>query len=146
MSRIKQTARKSSGGKVPISIPTKKTKSPPVKQPKRPRKAKAMIARRRVIPDGVRKLQNATDLLIPRAPFIRLVRELTHEVGSSEVRWTKSGMEALQHASEAHLIELLELANHCAVHAKRVTVMCRDLQLANRIRGDRLRFGAPSNE
>ncbi len=42
---------------------------------------------------------------------------------------------ALQEAAEAHLVGLFEDCNLCAVHAKRVTIMPKDLQLARRIRG-----------
>ena len=45
--------------------------------------------------------------------------------------------EALQEACEAHMVGLFEDTNLCAVHARRVTIMPRDLQLARRIRGDR---------
>ena len=43
---------------------------------------------------------------------------------------------ALEEAGEAFLVGLLEQSNLCAVHAKRVTVMPKDIQLAQRIRGD----------
>ena len=44
---------------------------------------------------------------------------------------------ALQEAAEAHLVGLLEDANLCAIHGKRVTIMPKDIQLARRIRGER---------
>jgi histone H3 len=44
---------------------------------------------------------------------------------------------ALQEASEAYLISLFEDTNLCAIHAKRVTIMPKDIQLARRIRGER---------
>ena len=44
---------------------------------------------------------------------------------------------ALQEASEAYLVGLFEDANLCAIHAKRVTLMPKDIQLARRIRGER---------
>lgn len=46
-------------------------------------------------------------------------------------------MLALQEAAEAYLVSLFEDTNLCAIHARRVTIMTRDLQLAKRIRGDR---------
>ena len=46
-------------------------------------------------------------------------------------------MEALQHASEAYIIGLFEDTNLCAIHAKRVTILPKEIQLARRIRGER---------
>ena len=48
-------------------------------------------------------------------------------------------MLALQEASEAYLVGLFEDTNLCAIHARRVTIAVKDLQLARRIRGGRLR-------
>jgi histone H3 len=44
---------------------------------------------------------------------------------------------ALQEAAEAYLIGLFSDTNLCALHAKRVTIMPKDMQLARRIRGER---------
>ena len=43
---------------------------------------------------------------------------------------------ALQEAAENFIVGLFEDVNLLAVHAKRVTVMPRDIRLALRIRGD----------
>ena len=43
----------------------------------------------------------------------------------------------IQEASEAYLVGLFEDTNLCAIHAKRVTIMPKDIQLARRIRGER---------
>jgi histone H3/H4 len=51
------------------------------------------------------------------------------------LRWQAEAMMALQEAAEAHLVGLFEDANLCTIHAKRVTIMPKDLQLARRIRG-----------
>ncbi|KAG0709722.1 histone-fold-containing protein [Suillus ampliporus] len=77
----------------------------------------------------IRKYQRSTDLLLRRLPFSRLVR---WGVG---LRWQSSAIMALQEATEAFLVHLFEDANLCAIHAKRVTIMQRDIQLARRIRG-----------
>jgi histone H3/H4 len=53
----------------------------------------------------------------------------------SAYRWQGTAILALQEAAEAHLVGLFEDANLCAIHAKRVTIMPKDLQLARRIRG-----------
>jgi histone H3/H4 len=42
-----------------------------------------------------------------------------------------------QEAAEAYLVGLFEDTNLCAIHAKRVTIMPKDIQLARRIRGER---------
>jgi len=57
-----------------------------------------------------------------------------YETGSG-LRWQTSALLALQEATEAYLVHLFEDANLCAIHAKRVTIMQRDIQLARRIRG-----------
>jgi histone H3/H4 len=53
------------------------------------------------------------------------------------LRWAASAVTALQEATEAYVTGLLSDANLCALHAKRVTLMTRDLQLARRLRGER---------
>ena len=50
--------------------------------------------------------------------------------------WTKGAIEALHEGSEAYMVSLLEDANLLAIHARRITVQPRDIQLARRIRGD----------
>ncbi|KAL2871285.1 histone H3 family protein [Aspergillus lucknowensis] len=87
----------------------------------------------------IRKYQRSYDLLLRKLPFARLVREvaldlLPAEVGA-ELRWQSHAILALQEAAEAFLVHLFEDTNLCAIHAKRVTIMQRDIQLARRIRG-----------
>ncbi|KAJ8023357.1 histone H3, embryonic [Holothuria leucospilota] len=55
----------------------------------------------------------------------------------TELRFQSSAVMALQEASEAYLVGLFEDTNLCAIHAKRVTIMPKDIQLARRIRGER---------
>jgi len=83
----------------------------------------------------IRQYQKSTDLLIRKLPFARLVREVTHQFTSKDFRWQAAAILALQEAAEAHLVGLFEDANLCTIHAKRVTVMVKDIQLARRIRG-----------
>ena len=83
----------------------------------------------------IRFYQRNTDLLIRRLPFARLVKEVQTYFYRKEYRWQAEAMIALQEAAEAHLIGLFEDANLCTIHAKRVTVMPKDIQLARRIRG-----------
>ncbi|KAK2463940.1 hypothetical protein APHAL10511_004048 [Amanita phalloides] len=90
----------------------------------------------------IRKYQKSTDLLLQKLPFARLVREIAmdmttdmNEYGEGGIRWQSSALLALQEATEAYLVHLFEDTNLCAIHAKRVTIMTRDMQLARRIRG-----------
>ena len=78
-----------------------------------------------------------TNLLIKRAPFARLVREIAQSF-MQELRFQNSAIGALQEAAEAYLVGLFEDTNLCAIHAKRITIMPRDIQLARRIRGERM--------
>ena len=83
----------------------------------------------------IRQYQTSTDLLLRRLPFARLVREIQQGLTRKEYNWQGSAILALQEASEAHLVGLFEDCNLCALHAKRVTIMPKDMQLARRIRG-----------
>ena len=82
----------------------------------------------------IRKFQKATDLLIHRLPFVRLIKEITLKFHHS-LQWQNLALEAIQHAAEDYLIGLMEDANLSALHAKRVTIMPKDIRLARRIRG-----------
>ncbi|XP_053556102.1 uncharacterized protein LOC128647343 [Bombina bombina] len=83
----------------------------------------------------IRKYQGSTMLLISKLPFSRLVREVTNSITLLNYRYQSMALAALQEASEAFLVRLLEDAYLCTIHAKRVTLMPSDLQLARRIRG-----------
>ena len=72
--------------------------------------------------------------MIRKLPFQRMVREIAHEF-KQELRFQSSAVLALQEAAEAYLVGLMEDTNLCAIHAKRVTIMPKDMQLAQRIRG-----------
>ena len=85
----------------------------------------------------IRKYQKSTDMLIRRLPFQRVVREVAYDVTEkSDLRFQGTGVLALQEASEAYLVGTFEDANLCAIHAKRVTVMPKDMLLVRTIRGD----------
>ena len=83
-----------------------------------------------------RKYQKSTDLLIRKAPFQRLVREVAQDY-KNDLRFQSTAVLALQEAAESYLVGLFEDTNLCAIHAKRVTIMPKDIQLARRIRGER---------
>ena len=81
---------------------------------------------------------NLTDLAsrYPQLPFQRLVREIAQDF-KTDLRFQSSAVLALQEAAEAYLVGLFEDTNLAAIHAKRVTIMPKDIQLARRIRGER---------
>ena len=83
-----------------------------------------------------RRYQKSTELLIRKLPFQRLVREIAQDY-KTDLRFQSSAIMTLQEASEAYLVGLFEDTNLCAIHAKRVTIMPKDIQLARRIRGER---------
>ena len=135
MARMKQTARKSFGGKCPRKqFATKPaTRSAPatggVKKPHRYRPGTIVLRKHR-------SYQKSTNLLISKAPFGRLVREIAQQF-KKDLRFQSSAIEALQEAAEAYLVCLFQDSNMCAIHASRVTLMPKDIQLSRRIRGEK---------
>jgi histone H3 len=143
MSRTKQTARKSTGGKAPFKkLATKAARKAPrpeflsapgtgggVKKPHRYRPGTVALRE-------IRRFQKSTDLLIKKLPFQRLVREIA-QAFNKDLRFQSAAVGALQEAAEAYLVRLFEDTNLCAIHAKRVTIMIKDIRLARRIRGER---------
>ena len=84
----------------------------------------------------IRRYQRSSELLIRQMPFQRLVREIA-QTHNPYLRFQSGAILALQESVEAYLVGLLEDSNLCAIHAKRVTIMPKDMQLARRIRGER---------
>ncbi len=84
----------------------------------------------------IRRYQKSTELLIRKLPFQRLVREIAQDY-KTDLRFQASAIAALQEAAEAYLVGLFEDTNLCAIHAKRMTIQTKDMQLARRIRGER---------
>ena len=84
----------------------------------------------------IRRYQKSTELLIRKLPFQCLVREIAQDF-KTELRFQLAAIMVLQEASEAYLVGLFEDSNLCAIHAKQVTIMPKDIQLARRIRGER---------
>ena len=80
------------------------------------------------------RYQKSTELLIRKLPFQRLVREIAQDF-KTDLRFQSSAVMALQEASEAYLVGLFEDTNLCAIHAKRVTIMPKDIQLDRMARG-----------
>jgi histone H3 len=136
MARTKQTARRSTGGKaLRIGLATKAARVftnkylGGVKRPRRYRPGTVALRE-------IRRFQKSTDLLIRKAPFQRFVREIVQYDMQSDFRFQSTAMLALQEASEAYLVQFFEWTNLACIHAGRVTIMVKDMQLAKRIRGD----------
>ncbi len=152
MARTKQTARKSSTGPAPRKLLGAAAVS--TTGGKAPRKSLATKAARKSAPGTgginrphryrpgtvalreIRKYQKSTELLIRKLPFQRLVREIAQDF-KNDLRFQATAILALQEASEAYLVSLFEDTNLCCIHARRVTIMPKDIQLARRIRGER---------
>ena len=83
----------------------------------------------------IRRYQRSTELLIRKLPFAHLVHEIAQDF-KTDLRFQREAIAALQEAGEAYLVGLFEDTNLCAIHAKRVTIMPKDIQLARRIWGE----------
>ena len=146
MARTKQTARKSTGGKAPRKqLATKAARQStggkvPRKQLVEKAARKQDVKKQHRFRAGtvalreIRRYQKSTELLMRKLPFQRLVRELAVDF-KSDLRFQASAVAALQSLTEEHIITLFEDTNLCAIHAKRVTIMPKDMQLARRLRG-----------
>ena len=141
MARTKQTARKSTGGKAPrkqLATKAARRSAPATGGVKKPHRYRpGTVALRKI-----RRYQNSTDLLIRKLPFQRLAREVLQDLNQPGVRrhdverFRSTSLLAMQESVEAFSVGLFEDANLCAIHARRVTIMPKDMQLALRIRGD----------
>ena len=137
MTRIKQPK---PAKKAPFPVPS--TIGPGKKVGKKPPAPIGVIKPHRFRPGTValreiRRFQNTTPCLIPRQPFQWLVKEIAQNLNSN-LRFQSTAIAALQEATEAYLVLLIEDTNLCAIHARRVTIMPKDMQLARRIRGERM--------
>ncbi len=134
MARVKQTARKSTGGVPPcFHLVTKAARSArqktiAVRKPHRWRPG--TVAAREI-----RKFQKTTDLLIRKAPFQHLVREVALKFGKSDLQMQSTAVLALQEAAEYFMVDVFSDTNLCALHGKHVTITVKDLVLACRIQG-----------
>ena len=98
---------------------------------RKPRYRPGTIARQEI-----RKYQLSTELLIPKLPFQRLVKEVAGAIGP--YRFQSTAILALHEAAEAYIVQLFQEADQCRYHSNRKTLMVKDLQLAHRIRKGRL--------
>ncbi|OQD78548.1 hypothetical protein PENDEC_c001G01675 [Penicillium decumbens] len=126
---------KSTGGKAPrkqLASKAARKAAPSTGGVKKPHRYKPGTVALREI----RRYQKSTELLIRKLPFQRLVREIAQDF-KSDLRFQSSAIGALQESVEAYLVSLFEDTNLCAIHAKRVTIQSKDIQLARRLRGER---------
>mmetsp|Transcript_2360 Transcript_2360/g.5576 ORF Transcript_2360/g.5576 Transcript_2360/m.5576 type:complete len:151 (-) Transcript_2360:69-521(-) len=146
MARTKQTARKSTGLSTTKKMSLKSLRKADLQRRPTPGSSQEAVARAvrktRKFRRGtkalreIRRYQKSTELLMRKKPFQRLVREIAEQqVGASQIRWQKSAVLALQEATEAYMVGLFEDTNLAAIHARRVTIMPKDMQLALRLRG-----------
>ncbi|KAM5146747.1 histone H3-like centromeric protein A [Mantella aurantiaca] len=123
----------------PSSSSSSSTPTPP--EPSRAKTPPRRNARKRYRPGAralmeIRKYQKSTDLLLRKAPFARLVKEVCLDYTRGvPFMWQSLAIMALQEAAEAFLVRLFEDSYLCSLHAKRVTLFIQDMQLARRIRG-----------
>ena len=83
----------------------------------------------------IRHFQKTSALLIQKLPFQRLVREIAQDY-KTDLRFQTVAILCLQEAAEAYLVRLFDDANLCAIHARQVTIMPKDILLARPIRGE----------
>jgi histone H3 len=146
MSRTKQSAPRSTGGKAPQrQLPTKAARKDSTRAARKAARHTPGAMRK---PHGyrpgtvtlreIRRYQKSTVLFIRKAPFQHLVREIagTMTINGEDLCFQSTALLALHKASEAYLVNLFEDTNLCAIHAKRVTIMLKDMLLVRRIRGE----------
>jgi histone H3 len=140
MARTKQTARHLAlGGKPQLKLAYGATKAARKTAPmtgggiKRPHRFRPGTVALREI----RRYQKSANLLLRKAPFARLVREIAQSLCPG-LRFQSHALLAMQEAAEAYLVAMFQDCNLCAIHARRVTIFPRDMRLARRIRGDML--------
>ena len=89
---------------------------------------------------GTREMKNKLE--IPKKAFSRLVYDITQTIYPDQgFKFSLRGIAALHVASEDYLVGLFEDSYLCALHANRVTLMKKDMNLARRLRGDFYKFG-----
>ncbi len=134
MARAKHTARKSTGGAIPcFHLATKSArvaaqKAIAVRKPHRWRPGTVALRE-------IQKFQKNTDLLIRKAPFQHLVREIALKFGKSNLQMQSTAVLALQEAAEYFMVDVFSDTNLCAMHSKRVTIMKKDMVLDCCIQG-----------
>ena len=136
MARTKHTARKDEAGKKWSTFAKKQPRSQadnPLAQHQLHRYRPGTVALREIL--EIPEVHGSANT-IHKLPFQRLVHEILQGFGVG-FRVTPAMMMALQEAAEAYLVQLLEDSNLCTIHAKRITIQPKDIQLVRWIRGER---------
>ena len=128
MAHTEQTAHNSRGRKAPRKQLTPKNSALATGGIKKSHRYRPGTVAQREI----RRYQKSTELVIHKLHFQRLIKEIAQDF-KTDLRFQSGALEALQKASEAYLVRLFKKANLCAIHAKRVTTMPQDIQLAQKI-------------
>ena len=141
MPRQKVVGKKMKAGKSSVASGSKTSKSSKAMKKTAPAEGGVKAGGRRFKPGTValreiKRYQKGTNLLLLKAPFQRFVRAICEGI-DADLRFQSQALLAVQEAAEMYLIGLFEDSNLCAIHANRVTVMKKDLELARRIRGER---------
>jgi histone H3 len=143
MARLKQTARRSSEGKAPcFALATMATRVEATQAGQKILHHTGGVKKPHFYQPGtvalhkIRRFQKSTELLIRKAPFQHLCREIAQRISANgDIRFQSTAILALHKALEAYIICLFEDTNQCALHAKRVTIMPKDMRLAQCIHG-----------
>ncbi len=128
MARTKQTAQKSTGGNSPhkklatmaarkLTITTRVMKKPQ-------RYHHGMVALHKI-----RRYQKSVELLAHKIPVQRLFCKIDKK-RTNGVRFQASAIGAFQESAEAYNVGLFEDTNLCAIHAKCMTIIPKNIHLA----------------
>ena len=120
----------------PSSNADKNTATNPTKKPHRFRPGTVALRE-------IRKYQKTGEFLVPRLPFMRLVREIAYtgkdgrvDDNKLQMRWTRDAIEALHEITENYLVKLFMNSQTLAVHAKRITIKREDMQVVRLVNGN----------
>ena len=134
MTRTKQTARKSTGGKAPRGhyktvngLRMGLQEKGRVRKPRRWRSGTVALRE-------IRKYQKSTELLIRKLPFLRLLKEIA-QGHKPDLRFQSTAVLALQEAAEDYLVKMFQQVNVCAIHGGRGTIKPKDIELWKRVQG-----------
>lgn len=134
MARTKQTARKDGEGPKIASLAASKGKKSRKGKPEH-----MFVKKYRRVKQNVRALkeiraaQKACELCIYKAPFRRVVRDVSDQCVDN-LRWYTTALDCIQEAAEDYLIEFFIDAIMLAAHAHRVTLMERDTHTLGMLR------------
>ncbi|XP_006639039.3 histone H3-like centromeric protein A [Lepisosteus oculatus] len=139
-SKIQNQEKPGSARKRKAEVPQRQVPPPPPPPQKSDSAGEKPVKKRTYRPGSralmeIRRYQESTNLLLRKRSFARLVREVCKQMFLMDYRWQGIAITALQEAAEAFLVRLFQDSYLCSLHAKRVTLFSRDVQLARRIRG-----------